>query len=424
MRAALPYTAEELEALRGALLEGIRERGRLRLKGERARMTPEDLAQEGIALLLEHVAKKGVEAVGNPVPWMLSALDHDGSDFARYRDREDVAGDASDEAFELLRAAASQEEVDELIDRAYDNRRLDAAVAGLGEHDAMVIAARFQGMTEREVEEDFGLKHNTVQRLGYALHERLYGEAGDATAKRRRSQAVAYHLGHVTAAQRAKIEAAMATDFLLRAQIRGLQRAGEHAAALYPMPLVAAKLSGHSPGFLDRAAALGDRLREHAYSLVGRSTGHETDTATGIAGGGAGAGLATKAIVAACIGGSAAAGVGGACVATGVVDLPGSHNAPGAESTTAQQQTVATTPNLTSPQATTPTEDPAPIDPTTTTVEKPVQQVTKELYGGGSSGGSSGSTSGSRDFAAPAASSSSSGGGGGGSSGTRDNFGP
>jgi hypothetical protein len=55
---------------------------------------------------------------------------------------------------------------------------------------------------------------------------------------------------------------------------------------------------------------------------------------------------------------------------------------------------------------------------------KPVQQVTKELYGGGTSSGS-GSTSGSRDFAAPIGSSStSSGGGGGGSGGSRENFGP
>ncbi len=178
----------------------------------------------------------------------------------------------------------------------------------------------------------------------------------------------------------------MATDFLLRAQVRGLQRAGEHAAALYPMPVVAAKLSGHSPGFLDRAAALGDRLREHAYSLVGRSCGHEAETATGIAGGGASAGLATKAIVAACIGGSAAAGVGGACVATGVVDLPGSENKPVAEKTVPEEPT-ATAPTATTaePTPTTPATDPQPSEQVTTTAETPVQQRSSELYGGGSS---------------------------------------
>ena len=166
---------------------------------------------------------------------------------------------------------------------------------------------------------------------------------------------------------------------------------------------------------------MGDRVREGVQSLAIRGTGHEAEAAGGVATGSAG--LATKAIVVACIGGSAAAGVGGACVATGVVDLPG-HD----EGRPVAEKTVPESTTTTAPVETTTTEPAAPAEvpasePTDTTI-KPVEQVSKELYGGGASSGSSGSTSGSRDFAAPASSSTSSGSGGGGSSSGRENFGP
>ena len=78
-------------------------------------------------------------------------------------------------------------------------------------------------------------------------------------------------------------------------------------------------------------------LRDGIQSLAIRGTGHEAETAGGVATGSAG--LATKAIVVACISGSAAAGVGGACVATGVVDVPGNDGKPVAEKTVPEEPT-------------------------------------------------------------------------------------
>ena len=189
---------------------------------------------------------------------------------------------------------------------------------------------------------------------------------------------------------------------------------GSTASELASKAGVIDHVAGWAHGAHDHAQLIGEKLRLATFKATGALGGG--DPAAGSAFAGAGAKIAT-----AC-GGAAAA----ACLATGVVGpgVPGVADGSGHERPAGQAETVSTVPAL--PSVTTPTtaEEPTPSDgqaPLTTTVEKPVQQVNKELYGGGAS--TSASTS--RDFAAPPASSAASGGGGGGSSGgSRENFGP
>jgi RNA polymerase sigma factor (sigma-70 family) len=171
---------------------------------------------------------------------------------------------------------------------------------------------------------------------------------------------------------------------------------------------VADQLSGHSPGVLDRVASLAHRAQEHVYSVVNRGSGHETETASGIGAGASGAGFATKALVAACIGGGAAS-VGGACVATGVVDVPGTGDA------AAKEQPAETTPSETVPVSSKPAEDVSGSDASTDSTGSELstgQKATREFQGSTTASSSSSATSG--DFGVVP---SSSGGGGGGGSG-------
>jgi hypothetical protein len=281
----------------------------------------------------------------------------------------------------------------------------------------------------RAVEKEYGIAKSTVQRAFKRLQGVIASETGRDATRRARSRALAYHLGYLSASQKAEIKARLDWDTGLLMAVRSLELGGRRALALLPPGGIAVDAASRSGGFADRLAAVADGMRQHACSLVGRSSGHEAETAGGIAGGGAGAGLATKAIVAACVAGGGAVGVGGACVATGVVDLPQQHgdSKPVAEKTMPEPTaTVPTTPAVAAEPDPAPVEEPAPSEPTTTIAEKPVQQVNKELYGGGGSTGSSASASTSRDFAAPVGSSNTSGGGGGsgGSGGSRENFGP
>jgi hypothetical protein len=337
---------------------------------------------------------------------------------------------AADPGSHSLERPARGEEVpvDERLDRRYENRLYDAAVRRLDDRDQRAIAAFEIAGSMRAVEKEYGIAKSTVQRAFKRLQGVIASETGRDATRRARSRALAYHLGYLSASQKAEIKARLEWDTGLLMAVRSLEVGGRRALALMPPGGIAVDASSRSGGFADRLAAVADGVRQHAYSLVGRSSGHEAETAGGIAGGGAGAGLATKAIVAACVAGGGAVGVGGACVATGVVDLPQQHgdSKPVAEKTVPEPTaTVPTTPTVAAEPDRTPVQEPAPSEPTTTTPEKPVQQVNKELYGGGGSTGSPASASSSRDFAAPPASSSSSGGGGGGSSGgSRENFGP
>ena len=207
----------------------------------------------------------------------------------------------------------------------------------------------------RAVEKEYGIPKSSVQRAFKRLQAVISSETGREATRRARSRALAYHLGYMSPPQAAEMKARLSWDTGLLMAVRSLELGGRRAVALLPPGGLAADAGSKSGGFADRLAAVVDGVRQHAYALAGRGSGHEAETAGGIASGGASAGFATKAIVAACIGGSAAAGVGGACVATGVVDLPGADG----KGRPATEQTVPE-PTATEPTATTPTPVEAP----------------------------------------------------------------
>jgi RNA polymerase sigma factor (sigma-70 family) len=184
------------------------------------------------------------------------------------------------------------------------------------------------------------------------------------------------------------------------------------------------QLSGHA-ALTDHALALMGQLGDGAHTAAEKLR-LAAFRATSILHGGdpSSAGMLASTgqkIAAICGAGAIAAGT---CAATGVVGpglaLPDDHGPPTKTTVSAPADTVPTTTSVPStPTTSVPSDQSAPVQQPV----NPVQQVTKELYGGGSTSGSS--SSGSRDFAAPVSSSSTtSGGGGGGSATGRENFGP
>jgi RNA polymerase sigma factor (sigma-70 family) len=182
---------------------------------------------------------------------------------------------------------------------------------------------------------------------------------------------------------------------------------------------LASQLSDWLSAAHDHAQLAAEKARLVAFKTSGAVQGGDAATGGLLAGG-------SQKIVALCATGAAAA----TCVGAGVVgpgvagvdvirgDNQAAHEKPAPGATREPATTATSTPVPTTTQ----TAEQPQAEPVQT---NPVQQVDKELYGGGSTSGSSGSTSGSRDFAAPVGSSSTSGGGGGGSSGgSRENFGP
>jgi DNA-directed RNA polymerase specialized sigma24 family protein len=408
----------DLVALRAQVERTIAHNRKLREMANRTGYSPEDVASEALARYLA-ASDDGIE---NPTAWMVRAGRNFVYDLHRKGLQRETAADPTSHSLEQpLRG--EEVPVDERLDRRYENKLYDAAVRRLEERDQQAIAAFEIAGSMRAVEKEYGIPKSSVQRAFKRLQGVIASETGRQATRRARSRALAYHLGYMSPPQAAEIKARLKWDTGLLMAIRSLELGGRRAVALLPPGGIAVDTSARSGGFADRLLAAADSLRSHAYALAGRGSGHEAETAGGIAGGGATAGFATKAIVAACIGGSAAAGVGGACVATGVVDLPGGERdrSPVAEKTVPETTTTEPTATTPTPAVTPPSGEAAQQ----ATVPDPVAQVNKELYGGGASSGSSGSSSGSRDFAAPVSSSStSSGGGGGGGSSGRENFGP
>ena len=418
-RLGAPHESErELAALRDHVERTIARSPKLSEMGKRIGLTPGDVASEALARFL----RLGDPEIENPAGWMVGA----GRNFIFDQHRKgldrEVALDPGSRRLDTPRAG-DETPIEETLDRRYENNLYDAALRRLDQRDQQAIAAFEIAGSMRAVEREYGIPKSSVQRAFKRLQSVIASETGRNATRRARSRALAYHLGYLSKSQRAEIKARLRWDTGLLMAVRSLELGGRRAIALLPPGGIAVDVGSRSGGFADRLAALADAVRQHAYSLVGRSAGHEAESAGGIAGGGAGAGLATKAIVAACIGGSAAAGVGGACVATGAVDLPGGDSPKPVGEKSVPEPTTA------QPTVTPPTSTEAPpsneAQPVTTSPERPVDQVNKELYGGGSTGGSAASSSGSRDFAAPASGSSGAGGGGGGGGASgRENFGP
>ena len=388
---------------------------KLREMARRTGHSPEDVASEALARYLA-AADEGIE---NPTAWMVRAGRNFVYDLHRKGLQRETAADPGSRSLEQPRRG-EEVPVDERLDRRYENKLYDAAVRRLDQRDQRAIAAFELAGSMRAVEKEYGIPKSTVQRAFKRLQGVIASETGREATRRARSRALAYHLGYMSPPQVAEIKARLKWDTGLLMAVRSLEAGGRRAVALLPPVGSRSMRDRGREAFAERLTAAIDRIRETVTSAAVRGGGHETETATGIASGGASAGLATKAIVAACIGGAGAAGVGGACVATGVVDLPGDNAKAVAEKPADDATTTATTPTSTVPitQTAPPSTDAAQI----ATTPDPVQQVNKELYGGGATS-SSGSTSGSRDFAAPVGSSTTSSGGGGGSGG-RENFGP
>ena len=418
-RLGSPHDSErDLAALRDHVERTIARSPKLSEMAERIGLTPADVASEALTRFL----RLDDPEIENPAGWMVGAGRNFIFDQHRKGVGREIAWEPHSHALDTPRAG-DQAPIEETLDRRYENKLYDAAVRRLDPRDQRAIAAFELAGSMRAVQKEYGIPKSSVQRAFKRLQAVISSETGREASRRARSRALAYHLGYMSPPQAAEMKARLSWDTGLLMAVRSLELGGRRAVALLPPGGIAADAGSRSGGFADRLAAVVDGVRQHAYALAGRGSGHEAEAAGGIAGGGASAGFATKAIVAACIGGSAAAGVGGACVATGVVDLPGSQRdrPPAAEKTVPEPTTTAATATMPTPVQT-PTSGEAAQQ---ATVPDPVAQVNKEIYGGGASSGSSGSSSGSRDFAAPVSSSSTGGGGGGGSSGgSRENFGP
>ena len=415
-RLRAPHDSErDLAALRDHVERTIARSPKLSEMARRVGLTPGDVASEALARFLR-AADPEIE---NPAGWMVGA----GRNFIfdqhkKGVDRE-IAWEPGSSMLDMPRSG-DEAPIEEALDRRYENKLYDAAVRRLEPRDQRAIAAFEVAGSMRAVEKEHGIPKSSVQRAFKRLQALISSETGRQATRRARSRALAYHLGYMSPPQAAEMQARLKWDTGLLMAVRSLELGGRRAVALLPPGALARGAPPEIHGLADRLTAIGDRVRESVQSLAIRGTGHEAEAAGRVATGTAG--LATKAIVVACIGGAGAAGVGGACIATGVVDLPGQNGGRQVGEKTVPESTT------TAPVETTTTEPAAAVDvprsePTDTTI-KPVEQVNKELYGGGAGGGSSGSTSGSRDFAAPARSSTSSGGGGGGSSSGRENFGP
>ena len=330
---------QDLAALRAQVERTIAHNRKLREMARRTGHSPEDVASEALA---RYLAASG-EGIDNPAAWMVSAGRNFVYDLHRRGLQRETAADPASRSLEQPRRGEDVP-VDERLDRRYENKLYDAAVGRLDRRDQRAIAAFELAGSMRAVEKEYGIPKSSVQRAFKRLQAVISSETGRQATRRARSRALAYHLGHLSAPQVEEIRARMKWDTGLLMAVRSLEVGGRRAVALLPPGGMAADAGTRSSGFADRMAAVVDRVREGAVSLASRGGGHEAETATGIASSGAGAGFATKAIVAACIGGSAAAGVGGACVATGVVDLPGKDSKPIAENTVPEEP--ARTPTL------------------------------------------------------------------------------
>ena len=337
------------------------------------------MASEALARFL----RLGDPEIENPAGWMVGA----GRNFIFDQHRKGLDREmALDPGSRRLdsRGAGEEAPIEEPLDRRYENKLYDAAVRRLEQRDQRAIAAFELAGSMRAVEKEYGIPKSSVQRAFKRLQAVISSETGRQATRRARSRALAYHLGYMSPPQAAEMKARLKWDTGLLMAVRSLELGGRRAVALLP------------PGGLAADASVEvERLRRSDCGGCGsgagrrsplaiRGRGHEAETATGIASSGAGAGFATKAIVAACIGGSAAAGVGGACVATGVVDLPGKDSKPIAESTVPEEP--ARTPTSTGPDQQSTGPDQHSQEPAPAPADQPVATTDRKAGSAGDEG--------------------------------------
>ena len=355
-RLGAPHDSErELAALRDHVERTIARSPKLSEMAERIGFTPADVASEALARFLRLGDPRSRTP---PAGWWGPG----GTSSSTSTARASIArSPGSRAATPLIRRAPGEEApIEETLDRRYENKLYDAAVRRLDPRDQRAIAAFEVAGSMRAVEKEYGIPKSSVQRAFKRLQAVISSETGRQATRRARSRALAYHLGYMSPPQAAEMKARLSWDTGLLMAVRSLELGGRRAVALLPPGGIAADAGSNLEDLRIGSPRWWTGCAQHAYALAGRGSGHEAETAGGIAGGGASAGFATKAIVAACIGGSAAAGVGGACVATGVVDLPA---ADGKDTPVAQKtmpEPTVTEPTATEPSATTPTPVEAP----------------------------------------------------------------
>lgn len=233
-----------------------------------------------------------------------------------------------------------REDPSELIDRV-DQRarlaRLGEALAQLSRPQREAYCARFvERLSHDEACKVLGIGRSAYFKrlqIAKARVEAAVGYESPEFTRRQRRLLSDYVAGIATDDERARAERLIGADPQATAMARELWRAHDEAALVLPALGLAAIESHAGDG---RIAALVDRLRETVSGWFGRAhdgaelAGSAIISSGGVRGAGAaGAGLVAKAfgglgagnVVLGCLGGGAVATV--ACVAAGVIPLPG-----------------------------------------------------------------------------------------------------
>jgi RNA polymerase sigma factor (sigma-70 family) len=419
---------DELSRRAGEIRDAVRARvlasGDLRAIAASGNETAEDVAQSVFLKLWGLVRDGDREAIRDLKAYAKKMADNHIASLGRRTAQRSIRPAEPEELDRLADVLGGVRDPEHVVERHLSAAQVESILDRLTPKQRLLLKMRFElGMKVPEMTRVVGGSRKACEKQLEKATEKVKDELAAAedfeAADRRRLSRVMAVKRWGTPALVAGLRRDMRSDLRLASLWRQSNGALHDVAGAVGIDESLRHLDHHR-GLGERALIWVDRAREAVTSLAGRP-GAEHEAAAGAALGGGGA--ATKVIVAACIAGPAAAGVGGACVATGVVDLP-THGSKTVAERNLPEPPAGTTTTPTVPQVlTTPLEDPSSREPATT-VDDPVPPADKELLGSGSSK-ASGSAGGSRDFVAPVQASTSSGGGGGGNTGgSRENFGP
>lgn len=412
---------DRAEEIRDAVRARVMTAGNLRYAAESANESAEDVAQTVFLRLWALVKGGHPEAIRDMKAYAKKMADNHVATLARRPILRQT--DATEpETLERLAGPLTQSQgPEEIVERRLSEAQVETIVAALSDRQRLLIKMRVElGMTVPEMAEVLGASQKSCEKhldraIAKVKRELAEGEDLDSADRRR--------LSRVMAAKRwgspsllAGLERDMNGDMRLASLWRQSNGALHDVAAAVAVDESLSRLDA-GPGLTDRVLSVAEKARDSASGILSRG-GPEGEAATGAALGGTG--LATKAIVAACIAGPAA---GGVCVATGVVDFPKDQDPTAPARPVADSTTTTNSPALQPVQ----TEEASPeLDSEPAVEPNPTQQVNDEL-GFGTGGANNSAASSSRDFAAPTGAGSSggggSGGGGGGGSGGGEAFG-
>jgi DNA-directed RNA polymerase specialized sigma24 family protein len=268
------------EALREELRRALSRTRLGRFAGEAA-LSDEDVVQESIARLIAQVEAKGAPPA-DPEAWLFRTA----TNFIKDRLKLDALhptapheptsvvfeGEDGDGAIaELVEARLSQAEYAHIRDR-------------LDREEAALVVLREAGLTVRGAAKVLGRSRSSCQdRFRSALDKiaaELESRRGKPAERRVCSLATAIVAGTLSASERAAAAREMQYNLALRAEVSQLRHGLHEVATLVPLEeALAQQATGQT--LVERATLLVDKARESAYSLVGRTSGHEAETATG-----------------------------------------------------------------------------------------------------------------------------------------------